>query len=76
MSTELIRINLTVEADLENELRILSNENHKSLAGIAKELIKEALELGEEIALARLANKIDKPGIRICSHEDFWAQNV
>jgi predicted DNA-binding protein len=76
MPTQLTRINLTVGEQLEDELQLLSRRGHKSLAGVAKELIEEALELREEIALARLANKIDKPGIRTCSHEDFWAQNV
>ena len=72
MPTKLQRISLSVEAELAKDLEYLAKKNNKSVAGFAKELILEALELREDLYLSKLANELDVEGAKIISNEEFW----
>ena len=72
MPTKLHRINLSVEENLAEDLEFLAKENNKSVAGLAKELILDALDTRDDFYLSKLANELDIDGAKTISHEDFW----
>ncbi|HEY1097197.1 MAG TPA: hypothetical protein VGF14_08155 [Alphaproteobacteria bacterium] len=65
------RVNMTFEADLLGILTQLATRENKTVAGLAKELVFEALELREDIALSQLAALRDKPQ-KTHKHDDVW----
>jgi hypothetical protein len=72
MPTDNPRINITLEpliADIINELAILEN---RAASGMAKELILEALEMREDISLAKIAKIRDITNRKTISHKDAW----
>ncbi len=71
-----MRINISVDENLADELRTLSKMNNRSLSGMVVDIVKDALELREDRALAQLANTRDIDGEKTISHEDFLAMNV
>lgn len=72
MSTQNPRINVTLENALASVLNQLARQQHKSVSGLAKELIIEALEHREDIALSALAEARDHPKAKRVKHEDVW----
>lgn len=66
------RINITFEAATAGLLSELADQEHKSVAGLAKELILEALERREDFALSNLADSRDKPHVNQVKHDDAW----
>jgi predicted DNA-binding protein len=73
MPTKLHRINLSVEQNLVDDLTFLAKTNQKTIAGFAKELIREALDRREDLYLSKLANEVDVDGAKTISHEEFWS---
>jgi hypothetical protein len=72
MPTQLQRINLSVEESLVKDLEFLANLNKKTIAGLAKELILDALERRDDLYLSRLAQEMDNENAKTLSHEEFW----
>lgn len=66
------RINVTFDKDTVSILSYLAKKKHKSLAGLTKELVEEALELQEDMALSKIANELDVEGVKTYSHEEAW----
>ena len=70
------RINITIDAEEAKILALLAKKRGKSVAGVAKELIFEALELQEDLGLARLSDaRIEaakKKKQQLISHDDVW----
>ncbi len=71
-----MRINISVDENLADELKALSKINNRSLSGMVVDMVKDALELREDRALAQLANNRDIDGEKTISHEDFLEMNV
>jgi hypothetical protein len=72
MPTNNPRVNITFEPQWRLLLSELAKVEGKSISGMAKELVLEALELREDIALSSIAKAREgKPGRRI-SHKDAW----
>ncbi len=71
-----MRINISVDENLADELKILSKINNRSLSGMVVDMVKDALELREDRVLAQLVNNMDIEGEKTISHEDFLSMNV
>lgn len=72
MPTKLPRINITFEEAVAGLLSELANQEHKSVSGLAKELILEALERREDMSLSALAEIRDQVASKKVKHEDVW----
>lgn len=74
MTTKHPRVSVTFDATTLQVLGSLSERERKSLSNIAKELICEALERREDIALSKIAEDAEKRSKRTktISHEDAW----
>lgn len=72
MPTDNPRINITFEPQWQALLAELAAEEGKSLSAIAKELVLEALERREDLALSRLATARDKKSTKRIGHDAAW----
>jgi hypothetical protein len=72
MPTSNPRINITLEKSLAILLEQQAKHEHKSVASIAKELILEALERREDMALSAIAEIRDVDKAKRIKHEDVW----
>lgn len=72
MPTQNPRINITLDKKMAGILAHLAAQQDKSVAGFAKELIEDALERHEDIALSKIADMRDKPGAKRIKHDDAW----
>lgn len=72
MSIKNAAIHIAFEATTLGILSELAQHEHKSVEGIAKELIIEALERREDRTLSAIAESRDKPGVARVKHEDAW----
>ena len=72
MPTKHPRIQVTLDKQMIEEVTQLALTLQQSVSGTLKELIAEALELREDLALSRLAEKLDKPNSKLVNHEQAW----
>jgi hypothetical protein len=74
MPTNNPRINITFEKVTAKLLMHIAEHEHKSTASVAKELILEALELREDIALSTLATirEAESNKKKRIKHDDAW----
>jgi hypothetical protein len=68
------RINVVLEQPLYNTIERLATKDGVSLSLKVRDLVKEALELEEDIGLAAFAEKRDKTFIksRALKHHEVW----
>tara|TARA_R110000868_G_scaffold8205_6_gene42689 strand:+ start:4753 stop:4974 length:222 start_codon:yes stop_codon:yes gene_type:complete len=66
------RINITFEPNLAKMLTDLAKSKHQSVSSISKELIFEALERREDIALSTIAELRDTKNAKTVKHDDAW----
>jgi predicted DNA-binding protein len=72
MATKKTRINITCEKETIHLLTELAKKQDRSTAGFAKELILEALEKREDIALSKLAQIRDISTATRIAHKSVW----
>ncbi|MEA3333033.1 MAG: antitoxin, RHH family protein [Pseudomonadota bacterium] len=74
MPTKNPRINVVVETPLHNTLQDISEEQGISLSMLMRDLVKEALDLREDRALADFAEERESAFDRgdALSHDDTW----
>jgi hypothetical protein len=72
MPTTNPRVNITFEPSTATYLTKLAALEHKSVAGLAKELIIEALELREDMVLSKIARIRDTNNMKLVDHENAW----
>lgn len=72
MATKQKRINITCEKETIHLLTELAKKQDRSTAGFAKELILEALEKREDIALSKLAQIRDLATAARITHNSAW----
>lgn len=72
MTTKNPRVNVTFEKTAAGLLAHLAHQEHKSIAGIVRELTYEALEMREDLCLSELAKKLDKANAKTYSHNEAW----
>ncbi len=68
------RVNIVVEPSLYSAMQDLATSEGVSMSAIARELIREAIDLREDVALAALADTriktFDKK--KALTHQDVW----
>ncbi len=74
MPTENPRVNVMLERPLYGVMHELAESEGLSMSALARELIREALELREDIALGSLADEREKTLNRnkTLSHKQVW----
>jgi predicted DNA-binding protein len=72
MTTKNPRINVTFEEVTAKLLANLANQEHKSIAGLVRELALEALEMREDFYLSKIAETLDKEASKTYGHDDAW----
>jgi len=72
MPTKNPRINITVEESTIAMLTKLAQKENKSVASLTKELIFEAIERREDMALSAIAEHRDSLKSKKVKHEDAW----
>lgn len=72
MPTTNPRVNITLEKSVSLLLEQQAKHEHKSVASFAKELILEALERREDMALSAIAKVRDVKQVKRIKHEDAW----
>ena len=72
MATTKTRINISVSRRVRDTLELLAKRDEQPLATKAERLLEEALELEEDVALARILDARDRKGAKFISHEKAW----
>lgn len=74
MPTKNPRVNIVIEPPLYSTMHDLAISGGISMSTLARDLIREAIELREDVALAALAGKRMKTFNRkvALSHKDVW----
>ncbi len=72
MATKNPRLNITMEPFEVSLLNDLAKRTDRSVSSLAKELIFEALELREDMALSAIAAERDTDDIETVSEEEAW----
>lgn len=74
MPTTKQRINITADANMESALKSVAKRDRVSLASKTVELLRIALDIEEDRALATLALARDTRGVKYIPHKKFWAK--
>ena len=72
MPTTKARINLTVPSDVERELQRIAKRDARSVSTVALELLRQALEIEEDMALLRFVERREKQTAKYVSHAQAW----
>jgi len=72
MPTKNPRKNVTFEPATARLLAHLALQEHKSVSSLVEELVLEALERREDLYLSRIAEKLDKEGVKTYGHDEAW----
>ena len=69
------RINIVLDKSLYQNVRLLAKKDNVSLSAKVRDLIKEALEIQEDIALGEFAGEREKSwnDSKTLSHDDVWS---
>lgn len=68
------RVNVVLEKPLYEAVDHLAKEEGVSLSTVVRDLVREAIEIREDIDLGRLATKREKSlrRSRVLTHKDVW----
>lgn len=66
------RINLTVPTDMERDLQRIAERDDRSIATVALDLLRRALEIEEDGLLLAIAEKREKKSAAFASHAKAW----
>lgn len=72
MPTTNPRLNVVLDQTLFDFLSNLAKKEDKSMSSIAKELIQEAVDKHEDLALSELAMKRERESKRVVKHAKAW----
>ncbi len=74
MPTKNPRINIVIEKPIYSIIETLAKEKGVSMSMVTRELIKEALEIEEDVVLASFAEEREKTfnKDKSLSHEEVW----
>ncbi len=75
MPTQNPRINVVLDNLLYQDVRLLAEKDNVSLSAKVRDLLKEALEIQEDIALSGFAEKREKTwnDSKALTHDDVWS---
>jgi Arc/MetJ-type ribon-helix-helix transcriptional regulator len=68
------RINVAMERQLYAAVHDLAEGQGVSMSNVVRDLIREALELREDAALAALAERRERVGGKRLTHEEVWGR--
>lgn len=74
MPTKKPRVSIPFEDAIASKLVALAKQEGKSIFRVAKELVLEALELREDMALSAIAEARDVKKTKTIAHEDAWKE--
>lgn len=68
------RINIVVEPTIFDAMHTIAEAQNISMSSLARDLIKEALEIHEDVALAEFAEERDRTfdSTEALTHEQVW----
>ena len=74
MATKNLKVNVSLEKSVYNAIKNLSGKEDISMSSIIRDLIKESLELREDVALSRFAETREKTfdKSKALSHQEIW----
>ena len=72
MSTKHPRLQITLDEQTNKLLILLAEKKSQSLSLTAAELIKQSLELQEDLYLSNIAGIRDQDGTQWLDHDDAW----
>jgi len=74
MPSQKPRINIVLDDFLYQNVRFLAEKDNISLSAKVRDLLKEALEIQEDIALSRFAEEREKSweDSKALTHDDVW----
>ena len=69
------RINIVLDNFLYQNVRLLATKDNVSLSAKVRDLLKEALEIQEDVALSRFAEEREKSwnDSNALTHDDVWS---
>ena len=75
MPTQNPRVNVVLDNFLYQNVRFLAEKDNVSLSAKVRDLLKEALEIQEDIALSAFAEKREKSwdDSKALTHDDVWS---
>lgn len=75
MATKKPRVNVVLDRNTYKIIKDLSGSEDISMSSTMRDLIKEALELREDVALAKIAEKREKTfnKAKALSHKEVWS---
>jgi len=75
MPTQNPRINIVLDNFLYQNIRLLAKKDNVSLSAKVRDLLKEALEIQEDIALSGFAEEREKSwnDSKALTHDDVWS---
>ena len=76
MATKKPRVNVVLDKNIYNAVKDLSESEDMSMSSTIRDLVKEALELREDIALSKFAEEREKTFDRTkaLSHKEVWGK--
>jgi hypothetical protein len=72
MATKNPRLNITMEPFEVTLLTKLAKQEDRSVSSLVKELLREALEVREDMVLSAIAAERDTDDLETVSHEEAW----
>ena len=72
MPTKNPRLNITFKKETTGLLTRIAKDEDKSVSSVAKELILEALEYREDVALSAIATARDVEHVKRVKHSNAW----
>ena len=74
MANEQLRINVVFDKSLYTLIKEISERESISMSAVVRDLVKEALELKEDVALTKFAEEREKDlkEEELMSHEEVW----
>jgi predicted DNA-binding protein len=72
MPTHNPRVNVTMKPSTMDILSFLAKKQHKSLSGMAKELILEAINHREDFYLSSIAEAQEAKSTKTIPHDEAW----
>lgn len=75
MPTQNPRVNVVLDDFLYQNVRLLAEKDNVSLSAKVRDLLKEALEIQEDVALSAFAEKREKSwgDSKALTHDDVWS---
>jgi hypothetical protein len=75
MPTQNPRINIVLDNSLYRNVQLLAKKDNVSLSAKVRDLLKEALEIQEDIALSGFAEEREKSwnDAKALTHDDVWS---